>query len=61
MYSVEERLKAVKLYIYYDLSYAALLREFGPIDRKTIKSWYRKYKNQNSLEPQKLVIPMKKS
>lgn len=53
MYSVEERLKAVKLYIYYDLSYAALLREFGPIDRKTIKSWYRKYKNQNSLEPQK--------
>ena len=41
MYSREERMKAVKLYMKYDKSAAAVLRELGSPDRKTLRSWYR--------------------
>ena len=43
MYSREERMKAVELYIKYDKSAAAAIRELGYPDRHTLRSWYEFY------------------
>ena len=43
MYSCEERLKAVKLYIQYDLSAASVIRELGYPDYKSLIAWYKQY------------------
>jgi putative transposase len=43
MYSKEEREKAIMLYIKYDKSAAAVIRELGYPDRTTLISWYKKY------------------
>lgn len=43
MYSYEERLKAVLLYIQYDLSAASVIRELGYPDYKSLIAWYRQY------------------
>lgn len=39
MYSREERMKAVELYMKYDKSAAAALRELGYPDRKTVRKY----------------------
>ncbi len=45
MYSYDERIKAVKLYIQYDKSYASLFRELGySPSSHAIKLWYKEYK-----------------
>ena len=45
MYSYEERLKAVRLYIQYDKSYASVFRELGyPPSSHSIKLWYMSMK-----------------
>lgn len=50
MYSYDERIKAVKLYIQYDKSYASLFRELGyPPSSHTIKLWYKEYKQHGDL------------
>ena len=40
MYSREERIRAVELYIEYDKSAAAAIRELGYPDRHTLRSWH---------------------
>ena len=46
MYSYEERLKAVQLYIQYDKSYASVFRELGyPPSSHSIKLWYKEYED----------------
>ncbi len=50
MYSYEERLKAVKLYIWYDKSYISVFRELGyPPANITLKRWFREYEQNKDL------------
>lgn len=47
MYSRKDRIKAVKLYIQYDLSAAEVMRELGyPKSRKSLTQWYRDYSEE---------------
>lgn len=48
MYSLDQRIKAVELYIKYHLSAAATIRELGYPNRHTLKGWYLEYQNNNS-------------
>ena len=43
MYSREERMKAISLYIKYDRCAADVVRELGYPDRKSLRAWYRAY------------------
>ncbi len=43
MYSYEDRIKAVRLYIKYDLSAADTVRELGYPSRKMLVRWYKEY------------------
>ena len=43
MYSYEERITAVKLYIQYDLQLAATIRELGYPERSQLPVWYKEY------------------
>lgn len=44
MYSYEERIRAVELYIKYDLGLADVVRELGyPKAKKSVKNWYEEY------------------
>ncbi len=62
MYSYEERLKAVKLYIQYDKSYASVFRELGyPPSNHTLKLWFREYEQNGDLNKsfiKKVYIPL---
>ena len=49
MYSHEERLKAVKLYIKYGHSAAATVRELGYPGKKTLSLWYKEYQETGGL------------
>jgi putative transposase len=50
MYSYEDRLKAVLLYIQYDKSYASVFRELGyPPSSHSIKLWYKEYEENGDL------------
>ncbi len=50
MYTYEQRMRAVELYIQYDRSCAAVLHELGyPEDRRSIKLWYEEYKENGDL------------
>ena len=50
MYSYEDRIKAVKLYIQYDKSYASVFREIGyPPAIHTLKYWYKEYVQKGDL------------
>ena len=44
MYSLEEREKAVKLYIQYGLKAAKVIRELGYPNRHVIVRWYQEYR-----------------
>jgi putative transposase len=43
MYSSEKKKKAVELYIYYHLSAAAVIRELGYPERKSLIKWHKDY------------------
>ena len=43
MYSYEERMKAVRLYIEYDHRGAAAVRKLGYPTRRTLRDWHREY------------------
>ena len=43
MYSYEDRLKAIKLYIKYDLSIADTIHELGYPSRNMLRQWYQEY------------------
>jgi len=49
MFSHEERLKAVKLLIQYDMSYTDTIRELEYPSKQTLRNWYTEYKTNNSL------------
>lgn len=50
MYSYEDRLRAVKLYIQYDKNYASVYREPGyPPSSHSIKIWYKEYVQNGNL------------
>ena len=50
MYSYEERLKTVQLYIQYDKSYASVFRALGyPPSSHSIKLWYKEYEETGGL------------
>ena len=52
MYSYEERMKAVKLYIKYDFCAADSVRELGYPDRKMLVRWYKEYQETGDLHRQ---------
>jgi putative transposase len=54
MYSREKKMKAVELYIKYDLSASAVIHELGYPDRKTLIAWYKAYQEEliRGVEPQ---------
>jgi transposase-like protein len=43
MYSLEEKLKVVQLYIKLGRSASATIRMLGYPDRKSVRAWYRSY------------------
>lgn len=49
MYSYEDRLKAVKLYIRYDLSAADTIRELGYPSYRMLTRWYKEYQETGVL------------
>jgi transposase-like protein len=49
VYSHEDRMKVVMLYIKYDLSAADAVRELGYPGPKTLLRWYREYKATGEL------------
>lgn len=49
MYSYEERLRAVKLYIKYDHSISAVIRELGYPSHQALLQWYREYQTYGDL------------
>jgi putative transposase len=49
MYSYEQRKKAVELYIKFDKSVSAVVRELGYPDVKMLKAWYREYLEKGEL------------
>ena len=54
MYSPEQRLKAIELYIKYGFYAAAVIRELGyPSETRTIKSWYLQYNQDGFLKTSK--------
>ena len=50
MYSYDDRIRAVRLYIQYDKSAAAVIRELGYPERKTLRYWYEEYLRDNGLK-----------
>lgn len=49
MYSYEKRIKAVKLYIQYDRSVAAVRRELGYPSPNMLLRWYAEYAENGDL------------
>lgn len=52
MYSYKDRLKAVKLYIKYNLSIADTIRELGYPSRNMLRQWYQEYTEAGELHRQ---------
>ena len=50
MYSYDDRIRAVRLYIQYDKSAAAVIRELDYPERKTLRYWYKEYLRDNRLK-----------
>jgi transposase-like protein len=48
-YSYEESMRAIELYIPYDQSSAAEIRELGYLSRKVLYRWYREYRRSGGL------------
>lgn len=57
MYSYQDRLKAVRLYIKYDLCAADTVRELGYPDRKMLVRWYKEYQETGGLHKQFVKSP----
>lgn len=49
MYSYEEQLRAVKLYIKYDHSISAVIRELGYPSHQALLQWYQEYQTHGDL------------
>jgi len=57
MYSYEDRIKAVALYIKYDLSAADTIRELGYPGRKMLARWYKEYQETGGLHERYIKNP----
>lgn len=57
MYSYEDRIKAVELYIKYDLSAADTVRELGYPSRKMLVRWYKEYQETGGLHERCIKRP----
>ncbi len=57
MYSYEQRIKAVELYIKYGLRAAAVIRELGYPNRHSLVTWYKEYLNNGSLHSKQERTP----
>lgn len=57
MYSYDDRIRAVRLYIQYDKSAAAVIRELGYPGRKTLRYWYEEYLRDNRLKKKSVRSP----
>ena len=57
MYSYDDRIRAVRLYIQYDKSAAAVIRELGYPGRKTLRYWYEEYLRDNGLKKKSVRSP----
>ena len=54
MYSCEEKMTAVRLYIQYDFSCSAVMHELGyPNNPQSIKKWYQEYTTKGTLKQEK--------
>lgn len=50
MYSYDNSMRAVKLYIQYDYSFSSVQHELGyPNNRKTLKAWYKEFEKTKTL------------
>jgi hypothetical protein len=49
MYSYEDRIRAVKLYIKLDKRIAATLTQLGYPTKNALKTWYREYEQQQDV------------
>jgi putative transposase len=49
MYSYDERLKAVKLLLQYDMSYSTVVRELGYPSKASLRGWYNEYLQEGGL------------
>lgn len=49
MFTYEERIKAVKLLIQYDMSYATVIRELEYPSRRALRNWYEEYLQEGNL------------
>src|SRR5690554_4294755 len=49
MFSYEDRIKAVKLLLQYDMSYATVIRELGYPTRRALTNWYKEYVEDGDL------------
>jgi transposase-like protein len=57
MFSYEERLKAVKLLIQYDMSYSTVMRELGYPSRDSLLNWYAEFTHSDDLHPHFIKQP----
>jgi putative transposase len=57
MYSYEDRIKAVELYIKYDLCAADTVRELGYPNRKMLVRWYKEYQETGDLHKKFIKHP----
>ncbi|MGI6019764.1 MAG: hypothetical protein ACOX8M_13435, partial [Marvinbryantia sp.] len=57
MYSYDDRIRAVRLYIQYDKSAAAVIRELGYPERKTLRYWNEEYLRNNGLKKKSVRSP----
>jgi putative transposase len=49
MFSYEERIKAVKLLLQYDMSYSTVIRELGYPTKETLWNWHNEYSQNGDL------------
>lgn len=57
MYSYEDRIKAVELYIKYDLSAVDTVQELGYPGRKMLVRWYKEYQEKGGLHERYIKRP----
>lgn len=57
MFSYDQRLKAVKLLIQYDLSYSTVIRELGYPSRRSLREWYYEYIKEGDLHREFIKNP----
>ena len=56
MYSYEERIKAVELYIQYDFQAELTAAELGYATAKSIQRWYKEFQKQGNLHKKRISL-----